>query len=66
MVRGQIDAETKFKQQVEKIRQIPLFSPLADLVVHPGRAEFHAVHDLVHFVDHQAGYAYIRVADQLR
>ena len=46
----QPDLITVFQQLADQGSQESTPAPLLDLVVHPGRAELHSVHDLVHFI----------------
>ena len=57
MVRGQEDLESLVEEGVEQRGQHAPARPLADLVVHPGASELHAVHDPIHHVDHQPRHA---------
>ena len=55
MIRSQIDPEAPIQKQIEECAQVWLPGPLAHLIVHPGDAQFHPVHDLVDLVHHQPG-----------
>jgi len=55
MIRSQIDTEAPIQEQIEECVQVRLLGPLAHLVVHPGGAHFHPVHDLVDLVHDQPG-----------
>src|SRR6266496_1244641 len=51
VVRSQIDTEPAIQKQIEESVQVRLLGPLVHLVVHPGGAHFHPVHNLVDLVD---------------
>ena len=66
VVGGQVDTEASIQKQIEERVQVRLLGPLADLVVHPGSAHFHPVHDLVDLVDDQPGDPYLGMRKRFR
>src|SRR5439155_25350570 len=65
MVRGEKNGKATIEEQVEKPCQETLLRPLAHLVVHAGRTELHAVHDLIDRIDNQSDRSHPRVGDAL-
>src|SRR2546425_77951 len=53
VIGSQVDGEAGALQTLDSARQVAVFCPKLDALVHTKGAEHHAVHDVVDRVDHQ-------------